>query len=226
MLPAMRIGLFSDCEGNAAALESILTALQAHAPDLLVCAGDVLCCPSSPDPPAETVALLQGPRRPGDPGEPRPLPAGLGHPALGAHAVDAPPPLRPRGHVLEDLAAAQARIRPADLAWLRALPEERVLDGGRVYVCHGMPGNPWNSIWPRHPVYDGNVSEADREASLRVLARAAAASGRPAEVVLCGHTESPGSTTTGSPTAARSAWSAGATPGCKVWRRSGQWKAR
>ena len=191
MLPAVRIGLFSDCEGNAAAVESILTALKAHAPDLLVCAGDVLCCPFSPDPPEETVALLRAHGVLAIPGNHDRYLLDWGTPRWEHTLWMRLRRSDPVGTWLEDIPAAQARIRPADLAWLRALPEERVLDGGRVYVCHGMPGNPWNSIWPRHPTYDGNVSDADREASLRVLARAAAAAGRPAEVVLCGHTGEP-----------------------------------
>ncbi len=54
-----------------------------------------------------------------------------------------------------------------------------------VWVCHGMPGNPWNSIWPRSPIYDANVSDADRDASLRMLANV------DATLVLCGHIPGP-----------------------------------
>jgi hypothetical protein len=191
MLATVRIGLFSDCEGNALALESILTALRAHAPDLLVCAGDVLCCPSSPDPPADTVALLQTHGVLAIPGNHDRYLLDWGTPRW-EHTLwmrlRRPDPL---GFALEAVAAEQARIPPADLAWLRALPEERVLDGGRVYVCHGMPGNPWNSIWPSHPTYDGNVSAADRAAALRLLVRTAAVAGHPPEVVLCGHAPEP-----------------------------------
>jgi predicted phosphodiesterase len=191
MLLAVRIGLFSDCEGNAAALESILTALRAHSPDLLVCAGDLLRCPSSPDPPAETVALLKAHGVLAIPGNHDRYLLDWGTPRWEHTLWMRLRRLDPLGFALDDVAAEQARIQPADPAWLRALPEERVLDGGRVYVCHGMPGNPWNSIWPRHPVYDGNVSEADREAALRVLARTTEAAGRPPEVVLCGHAPEP-----------------------------------
>jgi transcriptional regulator len=53
----LRIGLFSDCEGNARALEASLIASQAHVPDVSVCAGDIVNCPFSPDPPVETIAL-------------------------------------------------------------------------------------------------------------------------------------------------------------------------
>lgn len=85
---------------------------------------------------------------------------------------------------LSDVAAGQAQIPAADFAWLRALPEEYVLTDG-VYVCHGMPGNPWNSIWPRDAHYDGNVSDRDRDASLQMLADL------DIELALCGHTPSP-----------------------------------
>src|SRR5437879_13824726 len=59
---------------------------------------------------------------------------------------------------LDEVGAGQALIPPADLAWLRGLPEE-LLVTERVWVCHGMPGNPWNSIWPRSPIFDANVSD-------------------------------------------------------------------
>jgi hypothetical protein len=55
----MRIGLFSDVEGDSTALEAVLRALKQHAPDVVVCAGDILASPCSPDPPSETVAQLK-----------------------------------------------------------------------------------------------------------------------------------------------------------------------
>jgi predicted phosphodiesterase len=180
----MRIGLVSDCEGNVAALEAAQTALRDEAPDVLVHAGDILNCPFSPDPPAETIALLR---------------------AEGVQTVTGnhdrylidwgtqrwPHTLwmrlrrsDPLGAWIDDVPAGQAQIAPADLDWLRSLPEELVLADG-VYVCHGMPGNPWNSIWPRHAHYDGNVSDLDRDASLRMLAD------RNIQLALCGHVPQP-----------------------------------
>lgn len=180
----MRIGLLSDCEGDVAALEAALAAIRPHAPDVVVHAGDILCCPFSPDPTHQTIALLQA--------------EGV-RAVLGNHdryLVDwgttrwphtlwmrlrraDPPPAW-----VNDVAAGQAQIPPADLDWLRALPEELVLVDG-VYVCHGMPGNPWNSIWPRDAHYDGNVSDRDRDASLRMLADL------DIDLALCGHTPRP-----------------------------------
>jgi hypothetical protein len=64
------------------------------------------------------------------------------------------------------------------------LHEEFLVTDG-VWVCHGMHGNPWNSIWARSPIYDANVSDADRDASLGMLAKI------DATLVLCGQIRSP-----------------------------------
>src|SRR5918997_846378 len=55
----MRISLISDTHGDVPALEAALAACRAAAPDLIVHAGDLLTAPFSPDPPAETIALLR-----------------------------------------------------------------------------------------------------------------------------------------------------------------------
>ena len=180
----MRIGLLSDCEGNLAALEAAIRALKTQAPDVLVHAGDVLNCPFSPDPPGETVSLLRA--------ENVRTVAGNHDRYLSDWGTTRWPQtlwmrLRrsdPLGAWIDDVPAGQAQIAPADLAWLRALPEEILLTDS-VYVCHGMPGNAWNSIWPRHPHYDGNVSDLDRDASLQMLARLNVS------LALCGHVQQP-----------------------------------
>src|SRR5688572_9810269 len=137
-----RIGLFSDCEGNAAALEAILVALRGHAPDLLVCAGDILRCPYSPDPPAETFGLLKAHGVVAIPGNNDRYLIDWGT-SRWEHTLWMR--LRrsdPLAFTLDDVRATVAQIAPEDLAWLRALPEELLLHDGSVYVCHGMPGNP------------------------------------------------------------------------------------
>ena len=179
-----RIALISDCEGNAAALEAALRAMKRHSPDRLVVAGDILACPFSPDPPGETIALLRSEGVQAIPGNQDRYLIDWGT-ARWPHTLWMR--LRrsdPVGSWLEDVAAGQALIAPADLAWLRELPEESLVTKG-VWLCHGMPGNPWNSIWPRSPIYDANVSDRDRDASLQLLAKV------DAELVLCGHVSTP-----------------------------------
>src|SRR5260221_14751797 len=58
-MPAERIALISDWEGNVAALQAALRAIKRHALDSIVVAGDILASPFSPDPPSETVAQLR-----------------------------------------------------------------------------------------------------------------------------------------------------------------------
>jgi predicted phosphodiesterase len=181
----VRIGLLSDCEGSTAPLQAALAALKKKGCDVIAYAGDILACPFSPDPPGQTIGLLRAEETvqaiPGnndrylmDWGTPR-WPQTLW---MRLRRSD------PAGPWLEDLGHGQALIHPDDLAWLRALPEEILVTDG-VWVCHGMPGNAWNTIWPRSPSYDGNVSESDRDASLRMLAQVGA------ELVLCGHVPEP-----------------------------------
>jgi predicted phosphodiesterase len=181
----IRIGLLSDCEGSVAPLQAALRGMRRQGCDVIVYAGDILACPFSPDPPGETIGLLRAEERvraiPGnndrylmDWGTPR-WPQTLW---MRLRRSD------PAGSWLDDVGRGQAQIHPDDLAWLRGLPEEFLVTHG-VWVCHGMPGNPWNSIWPRSPAYDGNVSDSDREASLQLLAQVGA------ELVLCGHVPEP-----------------------------------
>jgi hypothetical protein len=98
-------------------------------------------------------------------------------------------PIRPG--ILEQTPAGQAALTAEELAWLRAVPDELVLDAvrpGDVYVCHGLPGNPfeslWPATWPAEPIY-GSVSDEVRRAALEHPPLAAA------DLVLCGHSVAP-----------------------------------
>lgn len=185
----MRIGLISDFEGCAVSLEAALRHLRAASVDLIVHAGDILEAPISRDPPGETFEQLRARNVLAIPGN------------HDRWLIDLDTPrwpmtlwLRRRRHDalgdwLHMLPAGRAAIAAGDLAWLRGLPEDRVLDApgaaGGVYVCHGMPGNTFNSMWPADPVYDANVSEDDRRAALELDGMAHA------EIVLCGHVPDP-----------------------------------
>jgi hypothetical protein len=182
---AILIGLLSDCEGNVPALSAGLEALKARGCDVIAYAGDILACPFSPDPPTETISILRAEEKV------RAIPGNNDRYLMDWGTSRWPQTLwmrlrrsDPAGSWLNDVSEGQALIHSDDLAWLRSLPEEFLLTDG-VWVCHGMPGNPWNTIWPRSVAFDGNVSDADREASLQMLV------GIGAELVLCGHVPEP-----------------------------------
>jgi hypothetical protein len=184
----MRIGLISDTHGSIPALVAALRACQAASPDLIVHAGDFLTTPFSPDPPAETIALVRT--------------AGI-RPIIGNHEIYLRDWGTPRwaatlaqrrrrpdspDHFLAYIPAGQAEMTPADLAWLRALPEELVLDGARsgdVYVCHGMPGNSFATPWGTDARFTPAFAP---EEVATALARPEVAA---ADLILCGHAAGP-----------------------------------
>jgi hypothetical protein len=185
----VRIGLIGDTHGSLAELEAALGVCRAAAVDVVVHCGDFLSTPFSPDAPGETIALLRSAgvlcvhgnheRYLMDWGTPR------WETTLATRRARSDA-LRPG--VVENVAAGQALLSAEELTWLRSVPEELVLDAvrpGDVYVCHGMPGNVFNSIWPRSPIYDGNVTDEMRQAA---LSRPEVAG---ADLILCGHASAP-----------------------------------
>lgn len=186
----MRIGLIGDTHGYVPALEASLAACRAAAPDLIVHCGDFLSTPFSPDPPGETIALLRA--------EGVRCICGNGEVYLrdwGTGRWDAALALRrrrpdPPDYFLPYVPAGQAELRPENLAWLRELPDELVLDGGRpgdVYVCHAIPGDPFSGIWPAHltSTWDNFVTPQVRDAA---LSRPGVAE---ADLILHGHAHAP-----------------------------------
>jgi predicted phosphodiesterase len=179
----VRIALIGDSHGFVPALEAALAVCRAASPDLLIFCGDLITLPFSPDPHGESIELLR---------------AEDVHTIYGNHDVA----LRAWGTSEWDevmgwrsqrgykpgpwvsmVPKGQAQLTADELAWLRSLPGELTFDGGRVYVCHAIPGNPFLSL-------DGsdrreNVDPAVREAALRQPKPAAA------ELVLCGHSHVP-----------------------------------
>lgn len=185
----MRLGLIGDTHGYVPALEATIAACHEARCDLIVHCGDFLTTPFSPDPPGETIAILQ---REGvrcvagnneiyltDWGTPRWETTVAMRRARSDQSPDYFLPLVPQG---------QAELSADDLAWLRSVPDELVLDGVHprdIYVCHGMPGNSFNTLWPRSPIYDGNVTDEMRHAA---LSRSGLAE---ADLILCGHAPGP-----------------------------------
>jgi predicted phosphodiesterase len=179
----MRIALIGDSHGHVPALEAVLAAARAAGPDLVVHCGDLVTLPFSPDPPGESIDLLRA----------EGVPTIFGNHDLMLRAWGTPewePSLARRlrrgyapGPWVRLVGAGQARLRPDDLAWLRALPEDIALPEG-AYLTHSLPGNPFLSLDGSDEREQG-VAAAEREAA---FARPGAAE---AEVILCGHAHSP-----------------------------------
>lgn len=185
----MRLGLIGDTHGDVPALEATLAACREARCDLVVHCGDFISTPFSPDPPGETITLLQREGVPCVVGNGEVYLRDWGTPrwetTLAMRRARSDP--FPHDH-LALIPPGQAELSAADLAWLRTVPEELVLDGVHprdIYVCHGMPGNPFNTLWPRSPIYDANVTDEMRHVA---LSRPELAD---ADLILCGHAPGP-----------------------------------
>jgi predicted phosphodiesterase len=181
---SVRLALIGDTHGYLPALEAVLAACRAAAPDLIIHCGDFISTPFSPDPPGETIALLRSHavRAICGNGEVyvRDWDTERWEGTLAQRRARADSP----DYFLADVPAGQAALSTADLAWLRTVPDELVLDCARpgdVYVCHGMPGNPFSTVWEPHPVYDGHITAEMRDEALSRPGPAGA------DLILCGH---------------------------------------
>jgi predicted phosphodiesterase len=184
----MRLALIGDTHGHLPALEAALAACRAASPDLIIHCGDFIHTPFSPDPPGDTIALLRstGVRAICGNGEAylRDWGTERWEATLAQRRARADSP----DYFLADVPEGHARLSAEDLGWLRILPDELVLDcarSGDVYVCHGMPGNPFSTLWEQHPVYDGHITAEMRKAALSRPGPAGA------DLILCGHVHEP-----------------------------------
>src|SRR5438552_17079952 len=124
----MRLALIGDTHGDVPALEAVMAACRRAAPDLVVHCGDFLSTPFTPDPPEETVSFLRaegiraiignGEAYLRDWGTPRYEVAM----AQRRERADSP------DYFLHLVPAGQAELRAEDLAWLRSLPDELMLN--------------------------------------------------------------------------------------------------
>ncbi len=184
----MRMCLIGDTHGFVPGLQAALAACRGHAPDLIVHCGDFLTSPFSPDPPGETIDLLRSQNVRVIYGNNEAYFRDWG--TRRWEATVAGRRRRPDSpdYFLSKIERGQAELAPADLAWLRALPGELSLSGARqgdIYVCHGMPGNPFATIWDTDPAYTPDFTAEEIDAA---LSRPAVAS---ADLILCGHTPGP-----------------------------------
>lgn len=184
----MRICLIGDTHGFVPGLEAAVGACRRHAPDRIVHCGDFLTSPFSPDLPGETMDLLRAEGVDVIYGNNEAYLRDWGTPCWDATVAarrrrpDSP------DYFLSQIQRGQAQLSATDLEWLRALPAELSLDGARdgdVFVCHGMPGNPFATIWDTDPAFTPAFTDREIEAA---LSREGVAS---ADLILCGHTPGP-----------------------------------
>lgn len=132
----MRIALLGDIHGNLQALEAVLQDMAAHAPDVVVVAGDMV---NRFVQPRETLELL----------------ATVPHIALHGNAdlltVRVDTPLwRPSNWPPHEVIARwhKAQIGPDWADYLEALPDHVLLEtpGGQVLVAHALPGDPFHGV--------------------------------------------------------------------------------
>ena len=163
----MRICLIGDTHGFVPGLEAAIEACRRHAPDRIVHCGDFLTAPFSPDPPGETMDLLRAEGVDVVYGNNEAYLRDWGTPrwestvAARRRRPDSP------DYFLSQIERGQAEIGATDLAWLRSLPTELSLDGARagdLFVCHGMPGNPFATIWDTDPAFtpDSPITKSTR----------------------------------------------------------------
>jgi calcineurin-like phosphoesterase family protein len=184
----VRLGLIGDTHGYVPALEAAIAGCRDAGVDLIIHCGDFLSCPFSPDPPDKTIALLRSEAITAITGNGEIYLSHWNTPLWGATlAQRLRRPDSPQ-HFLPFVAAGQAALSSDSLAWLRQLPGELVLDCARpgdVYVCHGMPGDPFSTIWDTDPQFTPAFQAGEIE---RVLSRPELAD---ADLILCGHVPYP-----------------------------------
>jgi putative phosphoesterase len=164
---SLRVAVLSDTHGNAYALEAVLKAVRAAAPDLTVNLGDQI----------EGAA---------DPARAYALQAELGALEVRGNNEEKLWPGGRRSALSQRYGAwLAAQMHPQALARLAALP--LTVREGELLLCHGTPTSAWESLlW----VWDAGGFYRSRDPrQLRALIEPLSAG-----VVLCGHTHRPGAT--------------------------------
>lgn len=134
----MRLAVISDIHANLTALTAVAGDIDAAAPDLIVCAGDLV---GSGARPAEVIDFVRG----------RGWPTAIGNTdevlwnpqPLSTLAARLPAMKTMWDLVMDDVAQTKAAVGPARVDWLRTLPE--TWSAGDVTVLHARPGDCWNA---------------------------------------------------------------------------------
>jgi predicted phosphodiesterase len=192
----MRLGLIGDTHGNLGALEVSLHSCRQAGCDIILHCGDFLGAHDAQDNrDHENIELLQAP-------DVRVIPGNVERYVCdwGTARWDATLAQRRRRPdspewFLPYIPTHQARQRPEDLQWLRSLPEELFIDVARqgdVYVCHGMPGHCFSSIWDTIPYYGAPpAGAAFSPAFTPDEVQGALQRVRGVDLILCGHAPGP-----------------------------------
>ena len=158
----MKIGVLADAHGNAAALEAVIGAINAAAPDLVVNLGDLVSGPFDPAGSAELqmrsgFLTIAGNHE-------RQLQDG----SAGAFDV-----------------LARPLLTQEHWAWIRDLPTTLTLCEGDVFACHGSPAG-GDLEYLLEDVRSGRAA-LDADAAIRPRLDGIGSAG----LVLCGHTHTP-----------------------------------
>jgi hypothetical protein len=194
----VRLGLISDTHGYLPALEAAIAGCRKAGVDLIVHCGDFLTGPD-PDPFGETISILRTEQVITIYGNSEIYLMHWGTPQWDATVAQRRRRPDSPDHFLPLVPGEQAQLSPDELAWPRALPPELVLDcarAGDVYVCHAMPGDPFNTPWDVHTIReDGTMLPDPQYAPSWQPGELHRAFSRPevqnADLILCGHVPYP-----------------------------------
>jgi putative phosphoesterase len=165
----MLLAAFSDIHANKHALEAVLDDIRRHAPDQVVCLGDLVGYGAFPNEVIEALRAASIPTVTGNYDD------GVGFDREECGCAYTDPADIARGD--RSLRWTQAQVTPENRAWLRSLPREVRFTSGRwrVLCVHGSPRRLNEYLFEDRPERSLERMLADREA----------------DVVLCGHTHLP-----------------------------------
>lgn len=165
----MKLSIFGDIHGNLTALDAVLHDIEAHAPDRLLCLGDLVGYAPFPNEVVDRIRSAGIPTIVGNYDD------GTGFERDECGCAYRDPVERERGE--RSFAWTKAHVTPENKAFLRSLvPEIRIeADGKRVLLVHGSPRRINEYLFEDRP-----------ESSFRRLAESSNA-----DVIVCGHTHKP-----------------------------------
>ena len=165
----MTIAAFSDIHGNKHALDAVLADIRRHAPEHVVCLGDLVGYGAFPN---EVIDIMRSAGIPTLAGN---YDDGVGFDRNECGCAYTDPADIERGD--RSLRWTQRVVTPENKAWLRALPREVRLElaGGRVLCVHGSPRRINEYLYEDRP--EGSLARMFRDLE--------------ADIILCGHTHLP-----------------------------------